>query len=224
MDSEMRDSDQKIIKFEYDRNLSNNDFFVSKSNKHVFNFLDNWPNWNKKFLNIIGEKFSGKTHLVNIFLKKYNGIKFDSKLFKDEDLKKVKIFENIVLENFDEHIDEKLIYTLINIIEQDNKFLVITSKTPVVNINFKLDDLKSRLKNFLLQNIEQPDDELIFAIIIKNLSDRQISMDKKFIDYIIKRVDRSYSKIFDFIYKIDEISLKKKKSIDFKIIKEVLGE
>jgi len=220
----MRDSDQKIIKFEYDRNLSNNDFFVSKSNKHVFNFLDNWPNWNKKFLNIIGEKFSGKTHLVNIFLKKYNGIKFDSKLFKDEDLKKVKIFENIVLENFDEHIDEKLIYTLINIIEQDNKFLVITSKKPVVNINFKLDDLKSRLKNFLLQNIEQPDDELIFAIIIKNLSDRQISMDKKFIDYIIKRVDRSYSKIFDFIYKIDEISLKKKKSIDLKIIKEVLGE
>ena len=220
----MRDSDQKIIKFEYDKNLSNNDFFVSKSNKHVFNFLDNWPNWNKKFLNIIGEKFSGKTHLVNIFLKKYNGIKFDSKLFKDEDLKKVKIFENIVLENFDEHIDEKLIYTLINIIEQDNKFLVITSKKPVVNINFKLDDLRSRLKNFLLQNIEQPDDELIFAIIIKNLSDRQISMDKKFIDYIIKRVDRSYSKIFDFIYKLDEISLKKKKSIDFKIIKEVLGE
>ena len=209
----MRDLDQKIIKFEYDKNLSYEDFFVSKSNKHVFDFLDNWPNWNKKFLNIIGEKFSGKTHLVNIFLKKYNGIKFDSKFFKDEDLKKVKIYENIVLENFDEHINEKLIYTLINIIEQDNKFLVITSKTPVVNINFKLDDLKSRLKNFLLQNIEQPDDDLIFAIIIKNLSDRQISMDKKFIDYIIKRVDRSYSKIFDFIYKIDEISLKKKKSI-----------
>ena len=220
----MRDLDQKIIKFEYDKNLSYEDFFVSKSNKHVFDLLDNWPNWNKKFLNIIGEKFSGKTHLVNIFLKKYNGIKFESKFFKDEDLKKVKIYGNIVLENFDEKIDEKLIYTLINIIEQDNKFLVITSKTPVVNINFKLDDLKSRLKNFLLQNIEKPDDDLIFAIIIKNLSDRQISMDKKFIDYIIKRVDRSYSKIFDFIYKIDEISLKKKKSIDFKIIKEVLGE
>tara|TARA_Y100000992_G_C21176145_1_gene448435 strand:+ start:229 stop:891 length:663 start_codon:yes stop_codon:yes gene_type:complete len=220
----MRDLDQKIIKFEYDKNLSYEDFFVSKSNKHVFDLLDNWPNWNKKFLNIIGEKFSGKTHLVNIFLKKYNGIKFESKFFKDEDLKKVKIYGNIVLENFDEKIDEKLIYTLINIIEQDNKFLVITSKTPVVNINFKLDDLKSRLKNFLLQNIEKPDDDLIFAIIIKNLSDRQISMDKKFIDYIIKRVDRSYSKIFDFIYKIDEISLKKKKSIDFKLIKEVLGE
>jgi len=44
------------------------------------------------------------------------------------------------------------------------------------------------------------------------------------IDFIIKRVERSYGKIFEFIYKIDEISLKKKKSIDFKIINEVLEE
>ena len=79
-------------------------------------------------------------------------------------------------------------------------------------------------KNFLLQNIEKPDDELIFALILKNLSDRQISLDKKLIHYIIKRIDRSYGKIIDFIYKIDEVSLKKKRSIDFKIIKDVLGE
>ena len=64
----------------------------------------------------------------------------------------------------------------------------------------------------------------MFALILKNLSDRQISLDKKLIDFIIKRIERSYSKIFDFIYKIDELSLKKKKSIDFKIINEVLGE
>ena len=58
----------------------------------------------------------------------------------------------------------------------------------------------------------------------KNFSDRQISIEKKLINFIIKRIDRSYSKIFDFIYKIDEMSLKKKKSIDFKTIKDVLGQ
>ena len=67
-------------------------------------------------------------------------------------------------------------------------------------------------------------DDLMFALILKNLSDRQISIDKKLIDFIIKRIDRSYGKIFDFIYKIDEVSLKRKKPIDFKIIKEVLGD
>ena len=91
-------------------------------------------------------------------------------------------------------------------------------------LDFKLKDLKSRTKNFLLLNIEQPDDELIFAIIVKNLSDRQITLDKRLIQYIIKRIERSYSKINDFIYKIDQLSLKKKKSVDLKIIKEALGE
>ena len=76
----------------------------------------------------------------------------------------------------------------------------------------------------LLQKIEKPDDELMFALILKNFSDRQIFVDKKLIDFIIKRIERSYDKIFDFIYKIDELSLKKKKPIDLKIIKEVLGE
>ena len=75
-----------------------------------------------------------------------------------------------------------------------------------------------------MQNIDKPDDDLMFALLLKNLSDRQIILDKKLIDYSIKRIERSYSKIFDFIYKIDELSLKKKKSIDLKIIKEVLGE
>ena len=121
-------------------------------------------------------------------------------------------------------IDEKLFYTLFNIIDQDNKYLIVTTIDPIVNFKFELDDLNSRSKNFLLQNIEKHDDELIFALLLKNLSDRQITLEKKLIDYIIKKIDRSYDKIFDFIYKIDEISLKKKKPIDLKIIKEVLGE
>ena len=87
---------------------------------------------------------------------------------------------------------------------------------------FNLDDLKSRSKNCLFAKIENPDDELMFAIILKSFSDRQIAIDKKLIDFIIKRIDRSYGKISDFIYKIDELSLRKKKPIDFKTIKEIL--
>ena len=224
MDFEMTDYNQEIIKFDYDKNFKDEDFYVSKSNQNIFILLNKWPKWEKNFLNISGEKFSGKTHLTNIFLKNFKGIKIDAHALNNDSLKEIKIFQNIILENLNENVDEKLIYTLINIIDQDNKYLIVTSTKPIVNLNFKLSDLKSRTKNFLMQNIEKPDDELMFALIVKNLSDRQISLDKKLINFIIKRIDRSYSKIFDFIYKIDEISLKKKKSIDFKIIKEVLGE
>jgi len=219
----MRDLNQLLIKFDYEKNFKDEDFYVSKSNEHIFSFINSWPKWEKNFLNISGEKFSGKSHLINIFLKKFKGIKLISNSLKNEDLKKIKIYENIVLEDIDEGINEKLIFTLLNIIDQDNKFIIVTSKLPIVDINFSLNDLKSRARSFILQSIDKPDDNLMFALILKNLSDRQIILDKKLIDFIIKRIDRSYSKIFDFIYKIDELSLKKKKSIDFKIIKEALG-
>ena len=220
----MKELDQQIIRFNYDENFKDDDFFVSNSNKHIINLLNKWPKWEKNFLNISGEKFSGKTHLINIFLKKFKAIKFDASSLSNDDLKEIKIHQNVILENLTNKIDENLIYTLFNIIDQDNKYLIVTSVDPIVNIDFKLVDLKSRSRNFLLQNIEKPDDELMFALVLKNLSDRQISLEKKLINYIIKRIDRSYGKLFDFIYKIDELSLKKKKSIDFKIIKEVLGE
>ena len=220
----MKDLNQLLLNFDYQQNFKDDDFYVSKSNSHVFEMLKQWPKWEKNFLNISGNKNSGKSHLINIFLKRYKGIKLDSKDLNNEKLKEIKIFENIILEDLDTNVDEKLLYTIFNIIDQDNKYLIITSIKPIVEIKFNLEDLKSRTQNCLLMNIEKPDDDLMFALILKNLSDRQITLDKKLIDYIIKRIERSYDKIFDFIYKIDRISLKKKKSIDFKIIKEVLEE
>ena len=208
----MKDLNQLIIKFDFEKNFKDLDFYVSKSNQNTFNLIDNWPKWEKRFLNINGEKFSGKSHLVNIFLQRNNGFKFYAKDLDNEHLNNIKIHENIIIEDVDENIDEKLFYSLINIIDIENKYLIVTSKSPLVEFQFKLQDLISRSKNFVLTTILNPDDELMFALILKNLSDRQISLDKKLINYIIKRIDRSYSKISEFIYKIDEMSLKKKKT------------
>ena len=220
----MNNLNQLILNFDYDQNFKDQDFYVSKSNEFAFKLINSWPKWEKNFVNLIGENFSGKTHLINIFLKKFKGIKIEANKISNDFLKKIKVYENIVIENLNDKIDENLLFTLINIIDQDNKYLILTSRNPIVDYSFNLNDLNSRSNNFLLCNIEKPGDDLMFALILKNLSDRQISIDKKLIDFIIKRIDRSYGKISDFIYKIDEISLKRKKPIDFKIIKEALGE
>ena len=220
----MKTLNQQILNFHYDQNFKDQDFYVSKSNENSFMLLTKWPKWEKNFINIIGEKFSGKTHLINIFLHKFRGIKNDLDKIDNEFLKKIKIYENIIIEDLTENVDEKLFFTLLNIIEQDNKYLIVTTTKPIVDFKFKLEDLNSRAKNFLLSLIEKPEDDLMYALILKNLSDRQISIDKKLIDFIIKRIDRTYGKISHFIYKIDEISLKRKKPIDFKIIKEALED
>ena len=224
MGDEMKNLNQLILKFDFDQNFKYQDFYVSKSNKYSFKLLNNWPKWEKNFVNIIGEKFSGKSHLINIFLQNFKGIKISADKITNVFFKEIKMYENIILEDLQEDIDENLLFTLINTIEQDNKYLIITSTKPIVEFKFNLRDLNSRANNFLLSTIDKPEDDLMYALILKNLSDRQISIDKKLIDFIIKRITRSYGKISDFIYKIDEISLKRKKPIDFKIIKEALGE
>ena len=224
MGDEMKNLNQQILSFDYEQNFKDQDFYVSKSNEYSFKLLNSWPKWEKNFVNLIGENFSGKSHLINIFLQNFKGIKITASKITNDFLKEIKIYENIIIEDLLESIDENLLFTLINTIEQDNKYLIVTSTKPIVEFKFKLQDLNSRSKNFLLSAIEKPEDDLMYALILKNLSDRQISIDKKLIDFIIKRISRSYGKISDFIYKIDEISLKRKKPIDFKIIKEALGE
>ena len=218
----MTNLNQQILKFDYDQNFKDQDFYVSSSNEHSFSLLNSWPKWDKNFINLIGEKFSGKSHLINIFLEKHRGIKINAEDINNDFLQQIKIYENIIVEDLTEKINENLLFTLINTIDQDNKYLIVTSKIPIVDFKFKLNDLNSRSTNFILSQIEKPGDDLIYALILKNLSDRQISIDQKLIEFIIKRIDRTYGKISDFIYKIDEISLKRKKPIDFKIIKEAL--
>ena len=218
----MKDLNQLLLKFDLKQNYKYDDYYVSKSNFYPFKIINDWPRWEKNILNIYGEKFSGKTHLTDIFIKKFKGKKIKGSQFNDETLREFKIFENLVIDDFDQNIDEKLMYSLFNLADQDKKYIIINSLIPINEINFKLKDMLSRAKNCLFAKIEKPDDDLMFAILIKNFSDRQIIIEKKFIEFIIKRIDRSYKKIYEFIYKIDEISLKKKKSIDFKIIKEAL--
>ena len=218
----MKIRNQNIFNFDKSKNFNYEDYFVSKSNYFAFEILQKWPKWEKNILNIYGENFSGKTHLSKIFLGKNNGLMIYEKDINDEIFKKLKLYENIVLDGFNYETNEKLLYSIFNLIDSENKFLIINSINPINEMDFQLKDLVSRAKNCLFAKIENPDDELMNAIILKNFSDRQIKIDNKLIDYIAKRIDRSYSKISQFIYKIDELSLKKKKPIDFKIIKEIL--
>ncbi len=222
MESKIKDLRQLIFKFNKDKSFSKSDFFVSDSNYFAYEIMMGWPKWEKNILNVYGEKNSGKSHLIDIFIKKFKGKKFESKHFDQSNYGNIKLQQNIILENFDKNINEEIIYSLIDHLEKHKGYLLLTSREPVNLINFKLNDLKSRLKNCLYAEIKKPDDLLIQALIVKNLSDYQITLDAKLINFICKRISRSYNKISEFVCTINEISLKKKKPINFKIIKEIL--
>ena len=218
----MSELNQLLLDLDHKKNFNDHDYYVSNSNHFAFNIVEKWPKWEKKILNICGEKFSGKSHLANIFKSKSNALLINQNEINDDVFKKIKLFESIIIDNFNNNLNEKLIYSIFNLVDQDNKYMLINSEKPINEIKFKLPDMISRSKNCLVAKIESPDDDLIFAIILKNFSDRQIKLEKKIIEFIINRIDRSYSKICEFIYKVDELSLKKKKPINLKTIREIL--
>ena len=220
----MNKLNQTLLEFNLDQNFAYDDFFVSKCNYFPFSFIESWPKWEKNILNIHGEKYSGKSHMSEIFKKKYKALVIKNEEIDDDLLNKMRFHENIIIDNLDDIVNEEMFYSIFNFVEQFNKYLIINSTKPINSNNFRLPDLKSRLKNCIIAKIDKPDDDMIFALILKHFSDRQIKIEKKIIEYITKRIERSYGKIFDFIYKVDQFSLVNKKPIDYKTIKKILGD
>ena len=128
----------------------------------------------------------------------------------------------MIIDNFEQNINEKLLYSLLNQLKQLNKFVLINTLIPIKNMKFELKDLKSRFDVFVSLGIDLPTDDLLRVIITKSFSDKQIEISPKISEYIIKNVERSYEKIFQFIKEIDDLSLSSGKSININLIKKVL--
>ena len=217
--------DQLIFKFPFSKKYYEQDFYVSSNNFSAFKLIENWPTWPGKWLNIFGAQGSGKTHLAKILEKKIKKIKLiDAKNVNDEMVKDLINYECLIIDSFDNNIDEKLLYTILNQSKQLNNYVLINSIPSIKNINFKLEDLKSRMNSFLYIGIDLPTDDLLKVIISKTLSDKQISVNPKISDFIIKNVERSYEKLFKFLKEVDELSLSSGKSININLIKKVLKQ
>ena len=132
MESKIKDLRQLIFNFGHNKSFQKNDFFISESNYFAYELLMSWPKWEKKLINIYGAKSSGKTHLLEIFKQKNRAIKFEANNFSEDDLDKTNLEQNIILENLDNNFDENVIYTLIDLLEKQNKYLNCPSGGPLV--------------------------------------------------------------------------------------------
>ena len=215
-------NDQLILKFPTQQAYKKEDFYVSPSNQEAYDFINSWPKWIKRIINIFGPSGSGKSHLASILKSKISSLQIEANNLNDETFFKFKTREVLIIENLNTRVSENLLFSLWNVALQDNKYLLITSTKPISSFKFKLRDLISRVTSSLIIGINLPSDDLISVILAKNFSDKQIKVEKKHIDYIIKRIDRSYEKISQFILTLDKYSLKKGSPFGLKLIKEVL--
>ena len=216
---------QLVFKFPFKTRYFEQDFYVANNNFAAYKLIESWPNWPGKWFNIFGASGSGKTHLSKILSNKIKEIKIvDQKEINNKVISDLNNIDCLIIENFNEKINEKLFYSILNQSKQLENYILINSILPIKKNSFQLADLQSRINSFVYIGIDLPTDELLKVIISKSFSDKQISFNPKWSDYIIKNIDRSYEKMFKFIKDVDELSLSSGKSININLIKKVLNQ
>ncbi len=191
-------------------------FFVNSTNSDSYNVLIN----NNVIKNIFlkAPNKSGKSHLINIWKKNNNAILYNYNLKEILDSKK-----NVAIDNLFIKIKEEHIFHIINHCKNENLKIFITSNLDINDHNFKLIDLKSRLNTFYHVSILNPDDEMVKIIITKLLHEKQfIIKNPEIFEYLVKRIERSYQSIYNFVDKLDKVSLEKKRQLTIPLIKEIL--
>ena len=191
-------------------------FFVNSTNLESYNVLIN----NNLIKNIFlkAPNKSGKSHLINIWKKNNNAILYNYNLKEILDSKK-----NVAIDNLFINIKEEHIFHIINHCKNENLKIFITSNIDINDHNFKLIDLKSRLKTFYHVSILNPDDEMVKIIMTKLLHEKQfIIKNPEIFEYLVKRIERSYQSIYNFVDKLDKVSLEKKRQLTIPLIKEIL--
>jgi len=216
---------QLVFKFPFKTKYYEQDFYVSNNNFSAYKLIESWPGWPGKWLNIFGETGSGKTHLSKILEKKIDKIKLiEAEKVNNKIIDELNDVSCLIIDNYKNNIEEKLLYSILNHTKQLDNYIVINSATSIKDFNFNLKDLESRLNSFIYIGIELPTDDLLQVIISKSFSDKQINLNPKISEYIIKNVERSYEKMFKFLKDIDELSLSTGKSININLIKKVINQ
>ncbi len=214
---------QLVFKFPFKTKYYEQDYYVSSNNFSAYRLIESWPNWPDKWVNIYGPKGCGKTHLSNILKKKISIVEiFDAKKIDEEKISKFEKLDCLIIDNYENNIDEIFFYSILNHFKQFDTYVVVNSLLPIKNMKLELKDLKSRAESFVSLGIELPTDDLLRVIISKSFSDKQIDISPKISEYIIKNIERSYEKVFKFIKEIDDSSLSSGKSININLIKKVL--
>jgi len=214
---------QLIFKFPFKTKYYEQDFYVSSNNFSAYKLIESWPNWPGRWLNIFGTSGSGKTHLSKILGKKIKKSKIiNANEIGQDTVSNLEKIECLIIDDYKNNIEEKIFYSILDESKQLNKYIVINSNDSLKDFSFNLKDLKSRTNSFIFIGINLPTDELLKVIISKSFSEKQIDINPKTIDYIIKNIERSYEKILRFLRDIDELSLSSGKSININLIKKIL--
>jgi chromosomal replication initiation ATPase DnaA len=205
--------------------LGRDDFFVSPANEQAVAAIDQWPDWPNRVLIISGPEGSGKSHLCEVWQNRSQAITIGADQLDIESLPD--FFKNnaLIVENLPgDPLDEKALFHLINMAREQKGFLLLTALQPAASWNIALPDLVSRLAAAGSATIQEPDDALLRAILIKQFADRQINIDESVISYMVARMERSARAARTLVAEIDREALRQKANVTRPFVSGIINK
>lgn len=196
------------------------DFLVSPSNEAAFMLLEHWPDWSDPVLLVVGPQGAGKSHLGAIWARRAQAASLSPLDLRTGTAPHAPI----LVDNADRLSDETALFHLINLAGERRSSLLLTASRSPEHWPVRLPDLLSRLRRATRVEIGCPDDELVRAVIVKLLVDRQLLVDTSVVDFLARHVDRSLDAARDMVRRLDAAALSSGRRISRVLVSETLRE
>lgn len=196
------------------------DFVVSSSNHAAYDLVMAWPQWPAPVLWLCGEAGSGKTHLARIWAAKAEARMGEEVLpaHSAEAFGQAKV---LLLDNLTIKGQEETLFHLLNFIKEKRfSLLMVQEKTPA-QMAISLPDLASRLRALPVAQIAPPDDLLLQAVMVKQLTDKQLRVAPEVIHFLLRRIDRSCLAVRLAVEHMDRQALEQGRSITLPFVKKI---
>ena len=216
-------SKQLILDLRTIPSMGREDYYVSKSNEEAVKWVDKWPEWLTFGFVVVGPSGAGKSHLANVLKYFSRGILIKNSDIRDKNIMELSDNSCLILEDIDTNLSEINLLHLFNFLLENNSKIMITSKIPIKKLSIKLADLKSRLLSLSQVNLGLPDDTLLSRVIIKQFSDKGVKIDMEVVNYLLRRMDRSFLSANGLVAKIDFASIQSSRKITIPFVRELLS-
>jgi chromosomal replication initiation ATPase DnaA len=205
--------------------LGREDFLVTPSNKAAVDMIDKWPDWPSTAILVTGPRGAGKTHLCEVWRARSGARRVTADDFSADMLPGLLDRGAVAFEDAPGgRLDETGLFHLLNLVREQNGSLLITARAPASQWGVKLPDLKSRLTALDMASLNEPDDALLRAVLVKLFADRQLLIEDNVLDYLIVRMERALGPAHDLVAELDRRALAEKRPITIPFAAQALSD
>jgi chromosomal replication initiation ATPase DnaA len=205
-------------------NFAREDFLSGPPNEAALNLIERWPDWPDRALAIVGPEGAGKSHLAAIWADIAGARRVSARVIGETNLPGALATGALVIEDANSDLDERALFHLLNLMRQQDAFVLMTARAPPATWRIELADLASRLRAIPVVQLRPPDDALLRAVMVKLFADRQLAVDEALIAYLSTRIERSFAAARAAVEDLDREALRQKRPVTRALAAELLGQ